>query len=203
MEDTKPPVTGSESSQVNTEKTQSELKKKKKRTRLIFILIIISIAILIPVIIYFFKQDEINKLKEQQQIEISQLKQQATDQVTKNNNANLETVVRVLAWAVRSELTRSNLDQANQYMTELVKIKNYRQVVLISDEGKVLLSTDKKYEGEGFIKLFYDQLVGNEPVKIAPQKNGELMVSAPIMGIDKRLGTIVIMYAPEVLQFTD
>lgn len=207
MEENTPPVPETEKNQTPvsppTPAPVVEKKKKKISTKWILIIIAIVIVILVPVVIYFVKDCEINKLKEQQQKEIAGIRKQAADAVDQNNETNLKSVAKVFSWAVRTEMTRGNMDLVNQMIIELVKINDYRQVVLLSDQGEVLLSTDKKFEGEGFSASIYEQLLGSDDVKVAPQKNGELMVSAPVFGMDKRLGTIIITYQPSKLEFND
>jgi cell division protein FtsL len=180
-----------------------EKKKKKISTKKILWIIFIVVIILVPVVIYFIKDCEINRLKEKQAVEIQAIKQQASDKVDLNNNANLIIVGKIFSWAVRGELTRDNKDQVNQMMIELVKENDYRQVVLLSGDGSVVLSTDKKFEGEGFNNSVYEALLGSDNVQVSPQKNGDLLVAAPVFGIDSRLGTVIITYRPSVLEFSN
>jgi hypothetical protein len=199
MEETPVQPPAEEKPQLTAEEIASTNAKKKKRNKLILWAVFITVIILVPVLIYFIKQCEISKLKEQHSARMIEIQKKDSSFVAQTNNVNLGTVVRVLAWAVRSEVTRANLDQANQYIAELVKTKAYKQVIVIADDGRVILSTDKKYEGEKFITFFTDELLGNNEVKIIPQKDGNLMASAPVMGDDKRLGTVVVTYTPAVL----
>jgi hypothetical protein len=209
MEENIPPVPETDKNQtppvtpVKPVTPVEEKKKKKISTKWIFRIIIILVVILVPVIIYFAKDIEINRLKEKQALEIQSMKQQASDKVDLNNNANLIIVGKIFSWAVRGELTRDNKDQVNQMMIELVKENDYRQVVLLSSDGSVVLSTDKKYEGDDFNKSVYDAMLGSDNVQVSPQKNGDLLVAAPVFGIDSRLGTVIITYRPSILEFSD
>lgn len=198
MEEYVPPAGSPDTQQADGIKVTPAETKKKNRKWILW-LIIIAVIILIPLIIYLVKQFEINNLKEQQQKEIADIKLKATEKVMDNNRTNLETVARVLSWAIRSELTRSNLDQANQYIIEMVKMNDYRRIILFAADGNVLLSTDKKFEGEKFPSMILSQIQGGDQISVAPQENGDLMVAAPVMGMDKKLGTIVITYKPSGL----
>jgi hypothetical protein len=209
MEENTPPVPEPEKPKTETPtvtpvtKPADATPKKKANYKWVWWLVGIVIVILVPVIIYFVKQMEIDRLKDAQKKEIGNVRLQAADLVKKNNETNLQNVAKVFTWAVRAEAMRQNMDQINQMMIELVKIDEYRQVVLLADDGTVVLSTDKKYEGEGFSESFYKQILGANEVKIYPQKNGDLFVSAPVFGIDVRLGTVVIAYRPAALEFPD
>jgi L-lactate utilization protein LutC len=165
--------------------------------------VIIVVVILVPVIIYFAKDCEIKNLKEAQQKEIDAVKLQATELVQKTNEANLQNMAKVFSWAIRAAAMQNDTDQMNQLMLELVKIYEYQKVVLLAESGTVVLSTDKKFEGDGLTESFYKEVIGANEVKIYPQKNGDLFVSAPVFGIDSRLGTLVIAYRPTPLEFPE
>lgn len=105
----------------------------------------------------------------------------------------------VLAWAVRGELIRNNLDQIDQYLTELVKTRDTERVVLISDEGKLLVSTDKKLESEEAASLYPQEILGLQTVTVKSDVNNRKLLVVPVMGLNKRLATIVISYNPPSL----
>ena len=105
----------------------------------------------------------------------------------------------VLAWAVRGELIRNNLDQIDQYLTELVKTKDTERVVLISDEGKLLVSTDKRLESEEASSLYPKDVLGLQTITIKSDVDNRKLLVVPVMGLNKRLATIVISYNPPSL----
>ncbi len=170
--------------------------KKKLKPRQIIMIILVALVILLPLSMYWFMSLEISKLETRQKLETDSLRSQSALEISQNNENNLKTVARVFSWAVRAEMMRENMEQVNQIMTELVKIKPYQQVVLISNDGVVLLSTDKKYEKKAYTEQFYQQIAGSDQVDLKVQTSGELLVSAPVFGIDNRLGSIVITYKP-------
>lgn len=105
----------------------------------------------------------------------------------------------VLAWAVRGELIRNNLDQIDQYLTELVKTKDTERVVLISDEGKLLVSTDKRLESEEASSLYPKDILGLQTITVKSDVDNRKLLVVPVMGLNKRLATIVISYNPPSL----
>lgn len=105
----------------------------------------------------------------------------------------------VLAWAVRGELIRNNLDQIDQYLTELVKTKDTERVVLISDEGKLLVSTDKRLESEEASSLYPQEILGLQTITIKSDVGNRKLLVVPVMGLNKRLATIIISYNPPSL----
>lgn len=114
-------------------------------------------------------------------------------------NKEEERFGQVLSWAVRGELIRNNLDQVNQYLNELVKLKNTERVVLISDEGKLLVSTDKKLEEAEGIDLYPADVLQQRKITIMSDVNGKKLLVVPVMGLNARLATVIISYKQAAL----
>ncbi|MGG7054429.1 hypothetical protein [Nitrosomonas sp. ANs5] len=106
----------------------------------------------------------------------------------------------VLAWAVRGELIRNNLDQIDQYLTELVKTKDTERVVLISDEGKLLVSTDKRLENEEAASVYPKDVLNQRKITLKSDVDGKKMLIVPVMGLNQRLATVVVSYNPPPLR---
>ena len=102
----------------------------------------------------------------------------------------------VLAWAVRGELIRNNLDQIDQYLSALVKMKDTERVVLVSDEGKLLVSTDKKLITEDASNLYPKEILDLQTITIKSDVAGKKLLVVPVMGLNKRLATIIVSYNP-------
>ncbi|MCW5598292.1 MAG: hypothetical protein KIT59_04140 [Nitrosomonas sp.] len=105
----------------------------------------------------------------------------------------------VLSWAVRGELIRNNLDQVSQYLNELVKMKDTERVVLISDEGKLLVSTDKRLEEAEGADLYPASVLDQRKVTIMSDVNGKKLLVVPVMGLNNRLATVVVSYKQAAL----
>lgn len=57
---------------------------------------------------------------------------------------NFKIISNVFSWAVRSDLMRDNLDQANQYLDNVIKEPNIRKAYIIDlEKQSILLSTNK------------------------------------------------------------
>ncbi|MEI6854004.1 MAG: hypothetical protein WCL06_14255 [Bacteroidota bacterium] len=185
-----------------SETTNTPVKKKKGLSaQAIVSIVIICLLIAIPAGIYFWKQAEISKLKKQHETEIIQIRTDATNTITDNNKKNMETLTRVFSWAVRSEMLRNNLDQVNTYMTDLVKAADLNDISAIKTDGIVVLSTNKKFEGNAYPGPVASQLSQINEVVSQNDADGNIMSICPIMGLDSRLGTIVITYKPKTYVF--
>ncbi|SDY02458.1 hypothetical protein [Nitrosomonas sp. Nm33] len=105
----------------------------------------------------------------------------------------------VLSWAVRGELIRNNLDQVSQYLNELVKMKDTERVVLISDDGKLLVSTDKKLEEAEGKELYPAEVLQKRKITMISDVNGKKLLVIPVMGLNSRLATVVVSYKQSAL----
>jgi hypothetical protein len=100
----------------------------------------------------------------------------------------------VLSWAVRGELLRNNLDQARQYLDELVKMRDTERVVLISDDGKLLVSTDKRLEEAEAKELYPDNVLQLQKIAIMSDVDGRKLLVVPVMGLNSRMAIVVVSY---------
>lgn len=105
-----------------------------------------------------------------------------------------------LAWAVRGEMIRNNLDQIDQFFTEIIKLPHTERALLADSTGKVRVSTDRRYLGVALSTLVPVEatLPGEVTVRAGPNETKLLVI--PIMGLNSRLGTVVVSYRqPDVL----
>ncbi|OIP84192.1 MAG: hypothetical protein AUK44_03390 [Porphyromonadaceae bacterium CG2_30_38_12] len=106
-------------------------------------------------------------------------------------SANLELVSRVFAWSIRSEMMRQNLDQVNQYFSAFVQQTGIVKVQLINAaNGKVLVSSDKKDEGN----LILNPVILGANKTLGLDGNGFRSIVNPIMGLESKIGILVIEY---------
>lgn len=98
---------------------------------------------------------------------------------------------RVFSWAVRSELTRENKEQVNQFFLSFIKEPGVMKVEFVnSPDSKVLMSTDKKDEGTVYTNQIV--LMTNEAINF--KNDSMLTVVSPVMGLNNKLGVLVIEY---------
>lgn len=164
----------------------------------------------ILLLVFIWKQIAVNQAEsqlEKERVQIAQQLEEKSKELVKKAREYADSQYKkeeerfgqVLAWAVRGELIRNNLDQIDQYLTELVKTKDTERVVLISDEGKLLVSTDKRLESEEASKLYPKDILGLQTITIKSDVDNKKLLVVPVMGLNKRLATIVITYNPPSL----
>ena len=98
---------------------------------------------------------------------------------------------KVFSWAIRSELTRENKEQVNQFFLNFIKEPGVSKVEFVNAlDGRVMLSTNKKDEG----LVFPNQvaLATNETINY--RNDSVLSIVSPVMGLNNKLGVLVIEY---------
>jgi len=149
-------------------------------------------GLLAVIAVYFWKEIEGN-LKKKAAIEVAMAKLDTTNQTM------LELLCKPLVWNIRSEMLRGNMDQIDLFFTDFVKEKNFIFIMLVEPTGKVILSTDKRLEGNKLDDKDLEDLVSADSTSVNKNKDGIMIVSAPVMGYDKQLSTLIFGYRPETL----
>lgn len=122
------------------------------------------------------------------------IKQQAREYADTQYAREEERFGQVLSWAVRGELIRNNLDQIDQYLSEIVKMKDTERVVLINEEGELLVSTDKRLQETKGIELFPKEILNLQKITIKSDVDGRKILVIPVMGLNKKIATVVVSY---------
>lgn len=99
-----------------------------------------------------------------------------------------------LAWAVRGEMIRNNLDQVDQYFAELVKLPGHKLVLLAERDGKVRVATDRKHLGADAASLVPSELLTRGEISIHDEGQGTRLLAIPVMGLNTRMGTVLLRY---------
>jgi len=95
---------------------------------------------------------------------------------------------------VRSELIRKNLDTIAQYLAEIVKMRDTEKVVLIGEDGQLLVSTDKRLEDSEGGDIYPDEILNLRNITIKSNVDGKKLLVVPIMGLNNRIGTVIVSY---------
>lgn len=98
------------------------------------------------------------------------------------------------AWAVRRELMVANRDQIDQYFSELVQAKGFESAILAQPDGKVVVASDRKNLAATFSSLYPANYLDAKEIMLQPASNGSLHAIIPILGLNQRLGTVVLEY---------
>lgn len=136
------------------------------------------------------ESDMAKKLESERVLITQQAREYADQQYTKEE----ERFGQVLSWAVRGELIRHNIDQIDQYLSEIVKMKDTERVVLIGDDGQLLVSTDKRLEETKGVEIFPKEILSLQKITVKSDVDGKKILVVPVMGLNKKIATIVVSY---------
>ncbi|MCB9230183.1 MAG: hypothetical protein H6581_00850 [Bacteroidia bacterium] len=106
----------------------------------------------------------------------------------------LKVQTRPLAWLVRNELLKGDFQALEGYFAQYSQEDNINQLSLIDQaNGKVILETEKDLMGKPFSGEFPMSVTQTNEVVI-DMSQGSYRVAVPILGLDRRLATLVVYY---------
>lgn len=122
------------------------------------------------------------------------------DQVRSRVEAETDEALRqfglALAWAVRGEMIRNNLDQIDQFFSEIVRLPDTERVLLAGSDGKVQVSTDRRHLGADAATLVAPEALLLPEVTVRSEADGTKLLVIPVMGLNARLGTVILSGRP-------
>jgi uncharacterized protein YeeX (DUF496 family) len=166
----------------NTKSNFGELVLRHKMiTFLIAVLVILSLWAFIKISLLE------NKFKK----ETLKLKSDYENKIDSLTTKQLMLSSKVFSWAIRSELTRENKEQVNQFFLNFIKEPGVSKVEFVNAlDGRVVLSTNKKDEGS----VFPNQVALVTTETINYRNDSVLSIVSPVMGLNNKLGVLVIEY---------
>ena len=101
------------------------------------------------------------------------------------------------AWTMRKEMQKEDYDQINEYLNSFVKEPHIKMVLVVKTDGTIAAATNKKLEGKQFSSFYPVELLTPDDIGIFRDKDATILLLCPVMGLNARLGTTVIIYEPE------
>ncbi len=154
----------------------------------VFTTIVISLVVVAGV--YFWQDFQARR-------EQSRIIESASSYIEQSNQEMLRLISRPLVWSIRAELLRDNHEQIGLLISDLVKEKYFLSIFVVNPEGEIIISTNKRQEGSQASEHVSNQLLTADDTTLLMGENHILTLAAPVMGFDKRIGTLVIEYLPE------
>ncbi len=158
------------------------------------ILIIILVAVILIAAIWIWKNSQISNIREEASHEKQMIQDRAKTLIINSHKEHLKLLVKPYVWAVRSELMQGNINQVNLYANEMVKEKNFQNIVVANNKGIIISSTNKKNEGKDFTSVGKPEYLSADTTIVEKINDSLLVVSSPIMGFNNKLGTLMINY---------
>jgi len=154
--------------------------------KVVFSLIFILVVVFLWAII---KMSLMEKQFEKQNLEQKAFFENKIDSLTAKH---MMLTSKVFSWAVRSELTRENKEQVNQFFLSFIKEPGVTKVEFVDAKtSKVTLSTDKKDEGT----LYSNQVALLTDETIQFKNDSVFSIISPVMGLNNKLGVLAIEYS--------
>ncbi len=174
----------------------TKVKKINRTPIIIAVLFVFAIGAM-----YVWKSVSERKLRSEYDMQKQEMVIAATSILSSRTEKLLNAVMQPFVWSVRTELLKDNYDQIDSYLTQFVKQDEFNSVMLITPDMEIKVSTDKKLEGA---------IMKDENIKAAMNTNSivitkanpddqEMIISAPVMGFNSKLGTIVVFYKPHAM----
>lgn len=130
--------------------------------------------------------------------EIKSMKRNAAEKMYELETNWLKQSVIPLVWAIRSEMLRNNKENIDKYQNDFVKFPGVRNIMIVDNDGTIIISTDRKYVDKKFTSEFDAGFLSHNDFYIIADKDKSLIkASNPILGIDRRLGTLFLTYTIE------
>jgi hypothetical protein len=162
------------------------------RYRLLIILAVLGLVIIGWLAVS--KEAALKQAREESASQRAELIKAADAQHAATVKASLQMFCVPLAWAIRREMMAENLDQVDQYVTDLVKQKGFERVVVAKADGVVAVASDRKNLGAAFSSLYPARFLSNERISVEETAPGKWLAVIPVMGLASRLGTVAIEY---------
>lgn len=159
-------------------------------------LVLGAALVLVAAGMYVWKAAAVSALENKLAQTRTELIEQASQLDARRSEEDLRLFSTPLSWAIRRELMASNLDQIDQYFTDLVQLKGFESAVLANVDGKVVVASDRKKLAETFSSLYPGSAyLQAKEIRVERTANGGLRSIIPIMGLNQQLGTLVLEYA--------
>ncbi len=166
-------------------------------------LILVGILLFVAAAMYGWRvvavtslENKLAKVESRQLQARDQLIEQARQLDARHSEEALSRFSVPVAWVVRREMMAANLDQVDQYFTDLARMRGFQAAVLAGPDGKVLVASNRKHLAAAFSSLYPARYLQAGEIKIERGANGNLLAVIPILGLNRQLGTLVLEYTP-------
>lgn len=141
-------------------------------------------------------EDKMAELQAQQIQARADLIEQARRLDAQHEEASLRRFSAPFAWSIRREMMASNLDQVDQYLSQLVQMEGFQSAVLASPDDKIVVASDRKQLAVPFSSVYPAQYLQAKDIMVERTASGGLRSIIPVLGLNQQLGTLVLEYAP-------
>jgi len=160
------------------------------------ILVAAGVIIVLFAALWFWKAVEIKNLKQENEKKETLLKQKASELLSQSDYKYLKLLAKPYVWAIRTEMMKGNIEAVNLYANDMVKEKSFQTITVVDDKGMVISSTNKKLEGKAYASIGNAAYLSSDSTLANRVNDATLEISSPVMGFNKRIGTLIFSYMP-------
>jgi hypothetical protein len=160
------------------------------------ILVAAGIIILLFAALWIWKAIEIQNIKRENEKKEILLRQEAIELLSRSDYKYLKLLAKPYVWAIRTEMMKENIEAVNLYANDMVKEKGFQTITVVDEKGVVISSTNKKLEGRPYASIGNAVYLNNDSTVVNKVDDNTLEVSSPVMGFNKRIGTLIFNYMP-------
>ncbi len=160
---------------------------------------IIGVLLLAVVAVYAWSQIRVGQARGDAEAERRALVERAERATEARTRELLRLSALPLGWVVRTEMVRRNLDAVDGYLADFVGEPGVEAAVVAGVGDSILVAGDRQWIGRPFSERFPAELLLSDTVAVESGREGLLRVVVPILGTNRRLGTLVVAYRPEEL----
>jgi len=194
------PVTPKPQTNPETENNK-EKPEKEKMTFFRFIKkrwrgLIILLLLLVCACLYLWKEFETKGLEKKFRADSLLIVNKTNHFIRKTDSSYLKLIAYTFSWAVRGEMTRNNFEQVGQFVTSLVKQPGFIEIMIANNDGKVIISSNKKYETTDLKDFFAYNYINLTDVAVVkhPEDNEIFIGLSPVMNLNTKIGTLLFTF---------
>ena len=179
----------------------SEERKPPVERKLLIYAVVVSAVLLAAMfgwkeLSLFRFERSIQAERESERAELAARESLMRDEAISRVSQMLELFSVPLAWSMRTEAIQEDYDQIEEYAARLVKERRVQRVVVVTPEGNIRLSTDRKLQGEPAAASFGELAKATE-ITLQKTDSGDYNLMVPILGYTGRLGSVIVTISGE------
>ena len=160
------------------------------------LLVASAIVVVLFAALWIWKSVEIKNLKQENEKKETLLRQKAIELLSQSDYKYLKLLAKPYVWAIRTEIMKGNIEAVNLYANDMVKEKSFQTITVVDEKGVVVSSTNKKLEGKPYASIGNAVYLSNDSTVINKVDDTAFEVLSPVMGFNKRIGTLIFNYTP-------
>jgi C4-dicarboxylate-specific signal transduction histidine kinase len=136
---------------------------------------------------------DVDRVERRASEERAALARNATEALTARTAALLRLSALPLGWAVRGALLKDDFNSVDAYLQKIVQEPQVTAAALVGTDGKVRLASNRKLENHPVDEAFPGVRIDQQN-PTTTSTDSDVRVIVPIMGYDRRLGTLILSY---------